>query len=152
MASCMEFSDSDKSEFEGFSGNDVTNTENALTVVPDSLESVQSFDLDTESDTQSVDISENASSSNNEIDNLLEDIDNLSEDENGSEVNTTTHPNTPEPIQDRDTPLIEVNPAMMTWICVLISTTCLIIQEQVMKCSIFYTKIRNGLITLIQYM
>ena len=86
----MEFSDSDKSEFEGFSGNDVTNTENALTVVPDSLESVQSFDLDTESDTQSVDISENASSSNNEIDNLLEDIDNLSEDENGSEVNTTT--------------------------------------------------------------
>ena len=86
----MEFSDSDKSELEGFSGNDVTNTENALTVVPDSLESVQSFDLDTESDTQSVDISENASSSNNEIDNLLEDIDNLSEDENGSEVNTTT--------------------------------------------------------------
>ena len=86
----MEFSDSDKSEFEGFSGNDVTNTENALTVVPDSLESVQSFDLDTELDTQSVDISENASSSNNEIDNLLEDIDNLSEDENGSEVNTTT--------------------------------------------------------------
>ena len=104
MASCMEFSDSDKSEFEGFSGNDVTNTENALTVVPDSLESVQSFDLDTELDTQSVDISENASSSNNEIDNLLEDIDKLSEDENGSEVNTTTHPNTPEPIQDRDTP------------------------------------------------
>ena len=100
----MEFSDSDKSEFEGFSGNDVTNTENALTVVPDSLESVQSFDLDTESDTQSVDISENASSSNNEIDNLLEDIDNLSEDENGSEVNTTTHSNTPEPIQDRDSP------------------------------------------------
>ena len=107
MASCMEFSDSDKSELEGFSGNDVTNTENALTVVPDSLKSVQSFDLDTESETQSVDItSENASSSNNEIDNLLEDIDNLSEDENGSEVNTTTqvHPNTPEPIQDRDTP------------------------------------------------
>ena len=102
----MDFSDSDKSEFEGFSGNDVTNTENALTVVPDSLESVQSFDLDTESETQSVDItSENASSSNNEIDNLLEDIDNLSEDENGSEVNTTTqvHPNTPEPIQDSDT-------------------------------------------------
>ena len=103
----MDFSDSDKSEFEGFSGNDVTNTENALTIVPDSLESVQSFDLDTESEKQSVDItSENASSSNNEIDNLLEDIDNLSEDENGSEVNTTTqvHPNTPEPIQDSDTP------------------------------------------------
>ena len=82
MASCMDFSDSDKSEFEGFSGNDVTNTENALMVVPDSLESVQSFDLDTELETQSVDISENASSSNNEIDNLLEDIDNLSEDKN----------------------------------------------------------------------
>ena len=151
----MDFSDSDKSEFEGFSGNDVTNTENALTVVPDSLESVQSFDLDTESETQSVDItSENASSSNNEIDNLLEDIDNLSEDENGSEVNTTTqvHPNTPVPIQDSDTPPIEVNPAKMTWICILISTTCLIIQEQVMKCFIFYTKIRNRLITLIQYL
>ena len=55
MASCMEFSDSDKSEFEGFLGNDVTSTENALMVVPDSLESVQSFDLDTELETQSVD-------------------------------------------------------------------------------------------------
>lgn len=78
MASVLDFSDSDKSDFGGFNDMDVSSTEKRMTPVLDSLESVQSIDLDSEPENHSIDNSSD-NTSMNEINNLLEDIEHLSE-------------------------------------------------------------------------
>lgn len=100
MDSIFSFSDSDKSDFEGFDVDDVANAEAAkrlsegnIEVVPDSVDSVQSIDIDLDSSESDnlVDDSQSDSDSQpayrNDVQNLLDDLENLSDPDTSSSEN-----------------------------------------------------------------